>query len=157
MSIAFRYYKNKDDAMAITNQSFHKTLTGLKSFLEENNTTAYKPWISRIMINAIIDEYRKEKKKKEIFDENELENPDIMINDAHFNEVEEAIEAEELQSMINTLPDLQQKVFNLFVIDGYKHNEISEMLTISVGNSKWNLSTARKELRRLINQVTISI
>jgi RNA polymerase sigma-70 factor (ECF subfamily) len=48
------------------------------------------------------------------------------------------------------LPASSRSVFNLYVIDGYKHKEISEMLDISVGTSKWHLSNARKELQDLI-------
>jgi RNA polymerase sigma-70 factor (ECF subfamily) len=155
MSIAFRYYKNKDDAMAILNLCFYKVLTGLGSFLNKNNASAYKPWMSRIMINTIIDEYRKEKKRNEIIHPLEVSNSNIMINDSDYNTIEDYIQAEDLQRMLNTLPNLQQKVFNLYVIDGYKHKEIAELLSISVGNSKWNLSIARKELKRLVKEVAI--
>ena len=155
MSIAFRYYKNQDDAMAVLNMCFYKVLTGLGPFLKKNNVTVYKPWMSRIMINTIIDEYRKEKKKKEVIQPLEVEKAEIMMNDSDYNAIEDYIQVEDLQRMLNTLPNMQQKVFNLFVIDGYKHKEIAEMLSISEGNSKWNLSIARKELKRLVKEVAI--
>jgi RNA polymerase sigma-70 factor (ECF subfamily) len=155
LSIAFRYYKNKDDAMAMLNQCFYKVLTGLGSFLKKNEVSAYKPWMSRIMINTIIDEYRKEKKRNLIISPLENTSAEIMLNETDYNTIEDYIQAEDLQRMLNTLPDLQQKVFNLFVIDGYRHKEIAEMLTISVGNSKWNLSIARKELKRLVKEVAL--
>jgi len=155
MSIAFRYYKNEDDAMASINLCFFKVLTGLDSFLKKNKASAYKPWMSRIMINTIIDEYRKEKKKKEVIQPLEVEKAELMMNDSDYNTIEDYIQVEDLQRMLNTLPELQQKVFNLFVIDGYKHKEIAEMISISEGNSKWNLSIARKELKRLVKEVAI--
>jgi RNA polymerase sigma-70 factor (ECF subfamily) len=155
MSIAFRYYKNKDDAIAILNQCFYKVLIGLDSFNKKNNASAFKPWMSRIMINTIIDEYRKEKKRNEIIHPIDVASKEIMLNDTDYNTIEDYIQAEDLQMMLNTLPALQQKVFNLFVIDGYRHKEIAEMLAISVGNSKWNLSIARKELKRLVKEVAI--
>ena len=155
MSIAFRYYKNKDEAMASLNLCFYKVLTGLDSFLRKNKANAYKPWMSRIMINTIIDEYRKEKKRNEIIHPIEVKSNEIMLNHTDYNSIEDYIQAEDLQRMLNTLPELQQKVFNLFVIDGFKHKEIAEMISISEGNSKWNLSIARKELKRLVKEVAI--
>lgn len=141
--------------MAVLNMCFFKVLTGLKVYINKNDAKAYKPWMSRIMINTIIDEYRKEKKRHETFHPIEVTSPEIMLNDTDYNTIEDYIQAEDLQSMLNKLPDLQQKVFNLFVIDGYKHKEIAEMLSISVGNSKWNLSIARKELKILVKEVAI--
>jgi len=156
MSIAFRYYNNNDDAMAMLNQCFLKVLTGLDSFLQKNNSTVFKPWMSRIMINTIIDQYRKEKQRKELFQSKEDIGSVININGSEYNAVEESIQAEDLQFMLNTLPELQQKVFNLFVIDGYRHKEIAEMLSISAGNSKWNLSTARTSLKKLVKEVALN-
>jgi RNA polymerase sigma-70 factor (ECF subfamily) len=49
--------------------------------------------------------------------------------------------------MVDDLPPISAKVFNLYVIDGYTHKEIGELLSISEGTSKWHLSTARKILR----------
>jgi len=156
MSIAFRYYNNQDDAMAMLNHCFLKVLTGLQSFLQKNSSSAFKPWISRIMINTIIDQYRKEKRRNEVFQSKEDVGVEIMINGSEYNAIEESIEAEDLQFMLNTLPQLQQKVFNLFVIDGYSHKEIAEMISISVGNSKWNLSIARSALKKLVKEVALN-
>jgi RNA polymerase sigma-70 factor (ECF subfamily) len=60
------------------------------------------------------------------------------------------LQAEDLYRLIQKLPASSRSVFNLYVIDGYKHKEISELLDISVGTSKWHLSNARKELQELI-------
>ena len=155
MSIAFRYYKNQDDAMAVLNMCFYKVLKGLKVFVVKNDASVFKPWMSRIMINTIIDEYRKDKKRNEVIHPLEVAETRIMINDSDYNSIEDYIQAEELQRMLNTLPNLQQKVFNLYVIDGYRHKEIADLLSISEGNSKWNLSVARKELKRLVKEVAI--
>ena len=54
------------------------------------------------------------------------------------------MDAEELEQMIQTLPDMSKKVFNLYAIDGYTHKEIGEMLGMSDGTSKWHVSFARK-------------
>jgi RNA polymerase sigma-70 factor (ECF subfamily) len=61
------------------------------------------------------------------------------------------LQAEDLYKLIQKLPASSRSVFNLYVVDGYKHKEISEMLHISVGTSKWHLSNARKELQEMIS------
>jgi RNA polymerase sigma-70 factor (ECF subfamily) len=61
------------------------------------------------------------------------------------------LQVEDLYRLIQKLPASSRSVFNLYVIDGYKHKEISDMLDISVGTSKWHLSNARKELQELIS------
>lgn len=57
--------------------------------------------------------------------------------------------------LVNELPDVSAKVFNLYVIDGYNHKEIGDMLNMSEGTSKWHLSTARKILREKLEQIEI--
>ena len=69
-----------------------------------------------------------------------------------FNEAAEELEAEELRKMIQQLPDMSQKVFNLYAIEGYTHREIGEMLKISDGTSKWHVSFARKTLQGMIKE-----
>lgn len=77
------------------------------------------------------------------------------INDTlnvDFNEAAQTLEAEALEKMIQRLPDMSRKVFNLFAIEGYSHKEISEMLEISDGTSKWHVSFARKSLQAMIKK-----
>ena len=61
-------------------------------------------------------------------------------------------DAEEIELLIQQLPPMSQKVFNLYAIDGYTHKEVGEMLGISDGTSKWHLSFARKKLKEMIEQ-----
>ncbi len=78
-----------------------------------------------------------------------------------YNEADKKFDAEELQMMIRSLPPVSQKVFNIYVIDGYNHKEIGEQLNISEGTSKWHLSSARKKLkslmRKLLNNVAVML
>ena len=71
-----------------------------------------------------------------------------------FNEADQRFDAEDLERMIRDLPEMSQKVFNLYIVDGYNHKEIGEMLHISEGTSKWHLFTARKTLKETILQIT---
>jgi RNA polymerase sigma factor (sigma-70 family) len=152
MSIAYRYHSNKADALAILNQCFLKILNGLEAYSKQNKAEHYPHWISRIMINSLIDEYRTNKKYKTSY-KREVKVEQSLEQAVDYNRIEESIEAEELQAMLNRLNELQKTIFNLFVIDGYSHKEISQMLSISISNSKWNLSMARKQLKLLLREL----
>ena len=71
------------------------------------------------------------------------------------NAIEQFIETEALQEMLDKVPEMSRKVFNLFAIDGYSHNEIAKLLGISSGTSKWHVSHARKSLKSSIERFMV--
>ena len=146
LSICLRYEKNKEDAEALLNLGFLKIITNLEKYASH---VPFEAWIRRIMMNAIIDEFRKNKKEKELMVSTDFEdqhyNRHVELNSAQLQ-----FEAEELQLMIQKLPTVTQKVFNLHVLDGYSHKEVSEMLEMSTGTSKWHVNNARKLLKGMI-------
>ncbi len=146
MGTCFRYADQKVDAESLLNLAFCKILMNLEKYKPE---VPFEAWIRRITINTIIDEFRKQKKYRETHSY-----PDEYLPDGHvdMNMADAHFQAEELKKLILRLPRVSQKVFNLYVIDGYKHAEISEMLKISEGTSKWHLSHARKLLRKMIKE-----
>ncbi len=151
MSIAYRYVNNKEDAEAMVNAGMYKVFIHIKGFVDKGNeSTAYKAWMSRIMINTLIDDYRRNIKSKELVNTHVEHIEEILSLDHTL--LDEAIEAEHLQVMLDKLQEVQKKVFNLFVIDGYAHKEIGEMLGIPEGTSKWHLNAARKELVRMLQE-----
>jgi RNA polymerase sigma-70 factor (ECF subfamily) len=144
MSVCVRYERNKQDAVAKMNEGFLKVLTHLKS---RNEQVPFELWVRRIMINTVIDVHRKNKNRKEsevLSNELEMEPGEAV------NEFIAEMEAEELQRMLNELPEMTGRVFNLFAIDGYNHNEIAEMLQMSEGTSRWHVSAARRQLQQSI-------
>lgn len=145
LSVCLRYEKNKEDAEFLLNKAFYKILKNLDKYADN---VPFEAWIRRITINTVIDEYRKN--KKDIVDYVE-EPTNIAPNKAvDYNEADQRYDAEELQILINQLPPISKKVFNLYVIDGYNHREIAEKLSMSEGTSKWHLSSARKKLKALV-------
>jgi RNA polymerase sigma factor (sigma-70 family) len=149
MSICFRYKFNKEDAEEILNIGFLKILNNIDKY---KFTTPFEAWIRRIMINTVIDEYRKTKKDKEHieyadFQESNYENKHSELNTADLD-----FEAADLLNMLEQLPNMTKKVFNLYAIDGFAHKEIAEMLNMSIGTSKWHVSTARAELKKMIEK-----
>lgn len=144
MPICFRYHKNEEDARASLNIGFMKILKGLETVEKRVNFAA---WSKRIMVNALIDEYRKKKNYLSHIAVKETERELDVHAEATVNEAESDLGCENIIGLIAQLPEISGRVFNFYVIDGFTHKEIGEMLGISEGTSKWHLSTARKILR----------
>src|SRR5690606_33017732 len=104
----------------------------------------FEGWIRRVTVNTVLQKYRKEKVfnivSEEIADEVEVEVED------------DDISLDYLLGIIQRLPDKYRLTFNLYVLDGYSHKEISEMLGVSEGTSKSNLSRARTILKAHIEE-----
>jgi len=143
--------KHEEDAMALLNLGFLKILNKLDTY---KTHIPFEAWIRRVMINTIIDEYRKNKRYNEKTDKVDFGSSYTKFEGmVVYNEAEDMLGVEEIERMVQQLPSAAQRVFNLYVIDGYTHKEIGEMLGISVGTSKWHLSDARKRLRKMIERV----
>ncbi len=140
-SIALRYTSNKDDALSAVNYGFLKVLQNIKSY---NSKHTLATWIRNILVNHLIDEFRKNQKYITSIH---------LVGDEEVNEavdtnlVEKKWHEDELRAMLEKLPNVTKNVFNLYAIDGYKHQEIADMLGFSVGTSKWHVSEARKRLK----------
>lgn len=123
------------------NQGFFKIYKNLDKFNEEYD---FKPWFKTIMVNTALDHIKKNKKMALHTELEESSNHSV---------AETAIDKmsfDDLIKIVNLLPTAYRTVFNLFVIDGYKHEEIAEQLGIGVGTSKSNLSRAKEKLRTMV-------
>lgn len=112
--------------------------------------TSFDAWVRKIMINTAIDHYRKE--RKYIYTSSE-ELAYVVVDESVITQLSH----EELIALVQQLTPAYRAVFNLYVIDGYSHEEIGKMLGISEGTSKSNLLKARANLRKLllhVNRVT---
>lgn len=145
MSAAYRYYNNEEDAAAVVNTAFLKIITKLDTY---NDKAPFIAWIRRIILNEIIDEFRKNKKRKDLIVSEREDYPE----ESTHAEVDYDIEAEFLNDMLKELPKGTRTVFNLFAIDGYSHKEIAEELGITAETSKWHVKEARKKLKLLLSQ-----
>ena len=150
MSSAYRYHNNEDDAAAAVNGAFLKILTKLDTY---NDKAPFKAWIKRIIINQIIDEFRKNKKTNEFI----VSARDDYPEETTPAEIDYDIEAEYLDEMLNELPKATRIVFNLFAIDGFSHKEIGEQLGIKAETSKWHVKEARKKLKLLLSQNLVKL
>lgn len=150
MSMAIRYQINREDAVVLINTCFLKVLKGLKNHLHTHANRSYFSWIQKIMINTIIDEFRKNKKDKEHINYSDNTSYLEQLSNEEYGIIEKKIEADALQEMLSHLTEIQRQVFNLFAIDGFSHKEISGALDISIDNSKYHLSHARKRLQAML-------
>ncbi len=107
---------------------------------------SFEGWIKRLVINHILQQYRSETFLN-LVDENIAQEVAIEFD-------EDDITIEYLMSLIQELPNRYRLVFNLYVLDGYSHQEIAEMLEISIGTSKSNLARAKMNLKEKIENRT---
>ena len=141
-SICLRYINDSQDAMQVLNDGFLKVFKNIQTF--NNEKAGLYTWMSRIMINTAIDYLR----KRSIAYETNLS--DIKEEAAIESSTIQKMDADALLSLIQKLPKATQLVFNLYTVDGFNHREISEILGISEGTSKWHLSEARKQLKKIL-------
>jgi RNA polymerase sigma-70 factor (ECF subfamily) len=139
LSVCRQYIKDVHLAEDIMITAFMKVFTNLKNFEHKGS---FEGWIRRIMINECISYIRVQKKVTFIEDE-------YYVEEKH-NYIESQFAVEDIQFLIDNLPDGYRMVFNLYCIEGFKHQEISSMLGINEGTSKSQLSHARKMLQDTI-------
>ncbi|MEO1261134.1 MAG: RNA polymerase sigma factor [Bacteroidota bacterium] len=147
MSVCLRYRRSEDEAAAMLNMGFLKIVQNLKKYQEN---VPFEAWIRRIMINTLIDDFRKNRKVNELIEDRDFSDTDDLTGLVEFNTADLEFDASQLEAMIRSLPPMTMKVFNLYAIDGYNHKEVGKMLGISDGTSKWHLSSARSKLKDMI-------
>ncbi|MAP54692.1 RNA polymerase sigma factor [Altibacter sp.] len=147
LSVCRQYLKNTEQAEDVMLTGFMKVFKYLHTYTAQGS---FEGWIRRIMVNESISQLRKEKKLG-FTAETEIEN-----SLDHVAYIETALEVEEIQKMIDALPDGYKTVFVLYAVEGYKHSEIAELLEISESTSKSQLFKARKMLQSKLEPNTIS-
>jgi len=139
-----RYLKNAETAEDVLVEAFYKVLTKLDSYSGEGS---FEGWIRRIVVNEALMNLRKNKNLKLNVEINpNLDRPTTM-------NVEDDLAAADILNLLNQLPTGYRTVFNLYVVEGYKHREIAELLGISINTSKSQLILAKKKMQTLVKQV----
>lgn len=145
MNIAMRYSKNETDAVDILNTGFYKVFKNLSRF--DHRKASLYTWIRKIVINSCLDHAKKQEAYQALLSQAQ-DMPDISIPAEGLAK----LSANDILTFVRALPPATQVVFNLYVIEGYNHQEIGTLLNISTGTSKWHLNNARKELQLVINK-----
>ena len=149
LSVCKRYYINREDMESSLNHIYLKIIKNISGYIKKSDDIPFDLWVRRIAINHIIDEFRKNRKHVENIDYREIHEAEEIhpIMNPEFN----SEKLEEILDAIKQLPAVNRAVFNLFVVDGYKHDEIAKMLNISAGTSKAHLHRAKKRLREMLD------
>jgi len=146
-SLCLKYSKNYAEAEDNLHDAF---ITVFSKIDQYKNKGSFEGWLKRIAINTSLQRYRENVGVFDIVNEGNIEDVTVDIND-------EDINIDFLLQIIQELPDRYRLVFNLYVLDGYSHVEISELINISTGTSKSNLARARMILKEKIEDYKASL
>lgn len=150
MTICERYTLNKDDSVEILNDGFLKIFKELHKYQPSyaDSMASFKGWLRQIMVYTSIDHFRKN--KKHIL--NGHADPSLLQIVSHHESALDKLTYEEIIKAVQNLSPAYRTVFNLFVIDGLSHDEISKKLGIAEGTSKSNLAKARMHLQKILKE-----
>lgn len=141
LGVCLRYSNNQDDALDILHEGFIKVFGNIRKY---QTGTSLSAWIRRIMVNTAIDFYRKNIRRR-------TED----IEQAHSLSTDEAdaisrCSEKEILAAIQQLTPAYRTVFNLYVVEGYSHKEVGDLLNISESTSRSNLVKARIKLKEIL-------
>lgn len=141
-ALCLKYSRNKTEAEDNLQDGFITIFKKIKQFSHKGS---FEGWMKRIVINTALQKYREKNVLNLIHEE-------YVKDDVVVEVEEEAVSLDYLLGIIQLLPNQYRLVFNLYVLDGYSHKEVSKKLGISEGTSKSNLSRARAILKKRIEQ-----
>ena len=142
--VCLRYAKDRTEAEDNLQDGFVKVFSNIKKFRGDGSLEG---WIRRIMVNVCLEKYRRQRLLHPV--------EDVSVYDSQklSDDVLEKMTADELIRLIQELPPRYRMVFNLFVMEGLSHQEISAEMEITVGTSKSNLARARDILKRRVKEL----
>ena len=144
MSLCLPYSNDRAEAEEIAQDGFMKIFTKIDQY---NPDFGFKSWMRRIFINSAIDYFRKNKKHSGMSDIDEVQVEDFD------NSVLDKLSGEEILGAIQGLSPTYRMVFQMNVVEGYKHNEIAEKLGITEATSRSNLAKARNKLKEVLQHL----
>lgn len=149
MAVSTRYFKDRNIAREIVNDSFIKAFKTMYDFRHDNDILdfqkMFKAWLAKITVRTALDKIRASKTAVTYVEEYE----EVTVS---YVEVEQKLFAEDILKLLYGLPDLHRAVFNLYEIEGFSHDEIASMLAIPVSSSRTYLTRAKQKLRDLYKE-----
>lgn len=142
-AVCLRYANNSDDAQDLLQEGFIKVYRNLDKFRKEGS---FEGWIRRVFVNTAIEHYRKKVNLNSIGEKEER-----MIEDGSFTVLDHLAEKDIIQ-LVQELSPGYRSVFNMYVIEGYSHKEIGDILQISEGTSKSQLARAKSILQKKVQE-----
>jgi RNA polymerase sigma factor (sigma-70 family) len=142
MAVCMRYLGNRDNALEVLNNAFLKVFRSLGDYAYKGS---FEGWIRRIVYHCALDYIRQNTKYR---NQSDIEDIQLAVDATAMQK----LYVEDLLALLTEVPLASRTVFNMYVLDGYKHEEIAEQLGISSGTSKWHLSEARRILKMKIEE-----
>ena len=154
MGVAIRYINDRYEAQELVNDVFLKAFRNVSQFVFKNNSekddnNAFKGWLARITVTSALDRLRVKKRILYIEDLSKT-NGEITV------EISSNLNVQDILRLLEKLPNIQRLIFNLYEIEGFSHEEISEILEIPSSTSRVYLTRAKNKLRELYNENLIS-
>lgn len=142
-AVCLRYSNNSDDAQDLLQEGFIKVFRNLEKFRKEGS---FEGWIRRVFVNTAIEHYRRKINLNTISEKEER-----TIEDGSWNVLDQ-MAAKDIIELVQELSPGYRSVFNMYVIEGYSHKEIGDMLEISEGTSKSQLARAKAILQKKVQE-----
>ncbi len=147
MAVCLRYTKSRFEAEDIFQDAFVKVFKNLNAY----QGGSFEGWMRRIFVNTAITHYHRNRRYHQQADYGDIEESHPSEED-----VLSKINGQQLLVLVNALPEGYRMVFNLYAVEGFNHREIGEMLNISEGTSKSQLSKAKSQLRSMLEKLSLS-
>jgi len=144
-SVAMRFLRNEDDAEDVLQESFIKAFQRIDQYKGE---VTFGAWLKRIVVNGCIDFLKSQKQRLVTLDETYMH-----ISEEDQWEVKEDIDLDEVKEAIAALPAKYSYVVQLYLVEGYDHSEIAEILTISETASRTRLLRGKAKLKDVLNEM----
>jgi RNA polymerase sigma-70 factor (ECF subfamily) len=145
MGVCMRYAKSRDEAKDMVQEGFLKVFNNIRNFAHNGS---FEGWVRRIMVNTAIDHLRKNKHEYLIVSTVRANDVADRPDESDEEDFLSNINKEDILKAVQQLTPAYRTVFNLYVIEGFTHKQIAEMLDINEGTSKSNLAKARFNLRK---------
>ncbi len=147
MALVKRYIDHDEQAEEVLNNGFLRAFQKVKQYTFQGS---FEGWIRKIVFHAVADYV---KQNARYSDQIILVEKDEMVH----KDLADKLYYNQLLQLVQTLPDATRAVFNMYVMEGYSHKEISNILGISEGTSKWHLSEGRKNLKEKIEKLELHL
>ncbi len=142
-NICYRMMNDRSDAEDMLQESFTEAFRRLDSFRHESTFGA---WLKMIVINKCINEIKRKKAQLEFFDDmSPFEDEEDLSEDQ-----ETGLSPDMIKKAMEELPKGSRMIFSLYLLEGYDHQEISEILNISESNSKTQYMRAKQRIKEIL-------
>jgi RNA polymerase sigma-70 factor, ECF subfamily len=145
MRVCLRYHQNTDDAAVSYNEAMYKVFTKIGQYKQEGE---FLGWVRRIMVNTCLNAMKQQARFTAVTIQ-EDQGQQAYISP----EVYGQLQRQDLLRYVQELPRSSALVFNLYIMEGYTHEQIAAQLSISPGTSKWHLNNARELLKEKIKSM----